>query len=1027
MDFITKEALIAAMHAWVLNKSLPLSQVLQDQGALSTARRLVLDALVEEHIKVHNNDAQKSLAAVSSIGSVRQELSRIADPDLQSSLPLVSAAQKEPDDPLRTVAPSSLGESTSTGSRFRILRPHAKGGLGQVSVAIDQELDRPVALKEIQDRHADEPHSRARFVQEAEITGKLEHPGIIPVYGLGHDASGRPFYAMRFIHGDSLKETIAAFHGDEALKRDAGARSLRLRELLRRFTDVCNAVAYAHSRGVLHRDLKPGNIMLGPYGETLLVDWGLAKPVGAPLAEPSSGDGPSLTEGPIRLSSLSGSRAETVAGSMVGTPAYASPEQVAGRLDLLGPASDVYGLGATLYALLTGQPPVQADEVEDVLRRVQQGEIPPPRSLDTTIPRPLEAICLKAMALQPEGRYPSARALAGDVTRWLDDAPVLAYREPVTIRAGRWMRRHRTLVTSAAAVLVFGVIGLAGFASVLAGKNQQLDAKNTELAGKNQQLDAKNVELAEKNQELDRQRQRAEEREALAIDAVKKFRDVVTANPELKNRPELDALRKALLQEPLEFFRKLRDQLQAERDTRPETLVKVANANLELARTTVEISGNIKDTFQSINESLAIYERLAHNHPDVAEYQVGLADSFDFVALFRGMIEPAEGLKAHEKALAIRERLARDHPTVVKYQVDRARSFGRIGFYLSIHLRPAEAMEWYRKRLAIFERLVRDYPAVTEYQEDLAGGYGHIEFSLYVNDRRGEGLESLQKALAIRERLARDHPTVVKYQVGLAENYDSVGLLLTFNRRPIEALESYRRSLPIRERLARDHPVVIKYQSLLATTHEKIGTLLSSLGRAAEALEASRKALTIWERLVRDHPTVADYHGGLGNALNSVAMIDMSQGRWREARQGLERAVEHQREALSSEPSHRIHRSVLLAQLLNLVKVHRALNQPAEAIRAARECAGLGSKAAGDLYNVACALSLTVPLATGAQRRTIAIEAVETLKQAVIAGWNNAQHASRDPDLAPLRDRDDFRRLLAELFDRGFPADPFAR
>jgi tetratricopeptide (TPR) repeat protein len=174
MDFITKEALIAAMHAWVVNKSLPLSQVLQDQGALSTARRLLLDALVEEHIKVHNNDAQKSLAAVSSIGSVREELSRIADPDLQSSLPFVSTARKEPDDPFRTVAPSSLGESTSTGSRFRILRPHAKGGLGQVSVAIDQELDRPVALKEIQDRHADDPASRARFVQEAEITGKLD-------------------------------------------------------------------------------------------------------------------------------------------------------------------------------------------------------------------------------------------------------------------------------------------------------------------------------------------------------------------------------------------------------------------------------------------------------------------------------------------------------------------------------------------------------------------------------------------------------------------------------------------------------------------------------------------------------------------------------------------------------------------------------------------------------------------------------------------------------------------------------------
>jgi serine/threonine-protein kinase len=396
------------------------------------------------------------------------------------------------DDPYRTLSQVSLGEPTSAGSRFRVLRPHAKGGLGQVSVAIDQELDRPVALKEIQDCHADEPHSRARFVQEAEITGKLEHPGIIPVYGLGHDASGRPFYAMRFIQGDSLKEAIAAFHGDGALKRDAGARSLRLRDLLRRFTDVCNAVAYAHARGVLHRDLKPGNIMLGPYGETLVVDWGLAKPLGrSSSAEPPPSDGPALAEGPIRLSALSGSRAETVAGSLVGTPAYASPEQVAGRLDLLGPHSDVYGLGATLYALLTGRPPVEANEMEEVLRRVQKGAIPPPRSIDPTIPRPLEAVCLKALAMRPEDRYASARELARDIENWLADEAVSAWREPISQRARRWARRHRTAVAAAMVALLVGVVGLGAVATVQAQANRELQAANTATTkAKNEAVEA---------------------------------------------------------------------------------------------------------------------------------------------------------------------------------------------------------------------------------------------------------------------------------------------------------------------------------------------------------------------------------------------------------------------------------------------------------------------------------------------------------------------------------------------------------
>ncbi len=191
------------------------------------------------------------------------------------------------DDPDRTGS-YSVGSATSDGQRFRILRPHAKGGLGAVFVALDCELHREVALKQILEKHADDPVSRQRFVAEAEITGGLEHPGVVPVYGLGTDAGGRPYYAMRFIKGDSLKEAIARFHEDEALKTDPGRRSLELRKLLRRFTDVCNAIDYAHSRGVIHRDLKPANIIVGKHGETLVVDWGLAKAVGR--ADPSAGE-----------------------------------------------------------------------------------------------------------------------------------------------------------------------------------------------------------------------------------------------------------------------------------------------------------------------------------------------------------------------------------------------------------------------------------------------------------------------------------------------------------------------------------------------------------------------------------------------------------------------------------------------------------------------------------------------------------------------------------------------------------------
>src|SRR5262249_21370440 len=199
------------------------------------------------------------------------------------------------------------------------------------------ELSREVALKQIIDRHADDATSRQRFLLEAKITGGLEHPGIVPVYGVGCDGHGRPYYAMRFVRGDSLKEAIEHFHADTALKTDPGRRSLELRRLLRRFLDACNAVGYAHSRGVLHRALKPGNVIVGKYGETLVVDWGLAKVVGR--ADPGSAP----DERTLVPSSSSG-RAETLPGSALGTPAYMSPEQARGDLDRLGPRSDVYSL-----------------------------------------------------------------------------------------------------------------------------------------------------------------------------------------------------------------------------------------------------------------------------------------------------------------------------------------------------------------------------------------------------------------------------------------------------------------------------------------------------------------------------------------------------------------------------------------------------------------------------------------------------------------------------------------------------------
>src|SRR5581483_531210 len=231
-------------------------------------------------------------------------------------------------------------------------------------------------------------------------------------------------------------------------------------------------------RGVLHRDLKPGNIMLGEFGETLVVDWGLAKVLGraGPRERPEEASG----EPALRLPAA-GDVAATAPGSAVGTPAYMSPEQAEGRLDELGEATDVYSLGATLYHLLTGRSPVPGDDLAGVLEKVRRGDIPPADRARPGVPRALAAVCARAMALRPGERYPSALALAQDVEHWLADEPVSAHRDPLPARAGRWARKHRTPVATAAAALLVALAGLSVGLAVVGGLNRKLGESNTKL------------------------------------------------------------------------------------------------------------------------------------------------------------------------------------------------------------------------------------------------------------------------------------------------------------------------------------------------------------------------------------------------------------------------------------------------------------------------------------------------------------------------------------------------------------------
>jgi serine/threonine protein kinase len=451
-QLLTDGQLETAVGQWVNNPQRPLLELLARHGNLTDAQRADLEAAVKRGPAAHASEAP-----LNDLPSMVRRLlmPHVSDVTLASESAFDTRPHQSTRHPTIAAAPAML----TPGERFDIQQVHAQGGLGVVFLARDQEIDRTVALKQIKSQWADDEDSRARFLLEARITGRLEHPGIVPIYALGADATGRPYYAMRLIRGESLLEVLERFHGPRGASTDPRQRMPELRKLLRRFVDVCDAVDYAHSKGVIHRDLKPSNIMVGKYGETLVVDWGLAKVIG-------SDEDVALTTRMVRQPDAHGSGMSTRIGTTIGTPAYMSPEQAAGRNDELGPATDIYSLGATLYHVLTGALPRDVeDDVGVAFAKLQHGAIAPPIVRAEWLPKPLSSICMKALAAKPDGRYASARALSDDIERWLSDEPVRAHKDSLLERAYRWTRNHRTLATSllvgylvAAAAVVIGVI-----------------------------------------------------------------------------------------------------------------------------------------------------------------------------------------------------------------------------------------------------------------------------------------------------------------------------------------------------------------------------------------------------------------------------------------------------------------------------------------------------------------------------------------------------------------------------------------
>jgi eukaryotic-like serine/threonine-protein kinase len=968
---INQGQLVAAFHAWTLAKSRSLADHLQARGDLTGARRALLEALADVHLEAHGGDVEKSLAAVSVGRSTRESLAGLGDPGIEATLAHVGSTVGAYDDDADSTPNYSVGTATSDGQRFRILRPHARGGLGAVFVALDSELHREVALKQILDHHADDPNSRQRFLLEAEVTGGLEHPGIVPVYGLGTYEDGRPYYAMRFIRGDSLKEAINRFHADDSLKQDPGRRSLELRKLLRRFTDVCNAIDYAHSRGVLHRDIKPGNIIVGKHGETLVVDWGLAKATGR--AEPGT------EERMLVPSSTSGS-AETLPGSALGTPPYMSPEQASGDTERLGPLSDVYSLGSTLFCLLTGTPPYDGNDVGEVLLKVQRGEFAYPRQLDPSIDKALEAVCKKAMAINPADRYASCRALADDVDRWMADEPVSAWAEPRVRKLTRWLSRHRTGVTGAGAAVLAGVVGLSAVLAVQTRANAQLSASLYRET-------AANRALAESNDELTRAKTAVQARYDLAVEAIKIFHTGVSKDFLLK-QSQFKELRDRLLKSAADFYGKLAALLGRETDFASRRAL--AQSNFELADL-MRTLGRFDDALTAHRAVLAAREALvAEPGADVAATVdagrsvtavAGLLRKMDdALAAYRRAVSLLEGpagadpkaraaladcrsrmgsllsqtgrhadaLAAYQLARVDQEALAAAPGASNDARLDLALTIIRIGNELSATGKPSQAETEYRRALAIHQKLVDENPAVTEFRASLCVSHMGLGNVLSSTGRSSEAESEYRQALAIQQKVADENPAVMELRGNLAANRYNLGLQLSTSGKQSLAEVEYHEALILYEKLVHDNPAVSGYKSMLAATHHNLGHLFSTAGKLAEAEAEFRKAMPIQQKLVSDNPAITRSREFLANHHFSLGSVMAETGRRSEAEAEIREALAIRQKLAEDNPAITSFRNSLADGHLQFGYLLWAAGKPANAEAEQRRALALFEKLAHD-------------------------------------------------------------------------------
>lgn len=724
-----------------------------------------------------------------------------------------------------------------SSSRFRIISNLAEGGIGTVFVAFDQDLQREVALKELKRKFANDLTVVKRFELEASVTGNLEHPNIVPIYATGKRSDGRPYYAMRLVRGKSMAAVIADLHSQQGLDLDLH-KNIALRDLLFRFVTVCRAVGFAHSRGILHRDLKPSNVMIGDYGETLVVDWGLARSLNQANSDLERSHQPDSSE--------IGENHGTLDGTVIGTPGFMSPEQSLGHTEKLTIASDIYSLGATLVQILTHEVPywhtgVQIPAQPNDLKHLDK-EIAPPDTkfcvenhirhgaqhpLDSMVklPAALDAICRKSTQFEPLQRYANAELLANDLEAWLLGEPVSVLPETSLQKARRWARRNPAKVATGLASLVFAMIAMGITLSILSFKNESLRQSNEreQLATREAQ---KLATIAKRSgEEALRQRERV-----LAI--LKKF--LFDVEQGLSDVPGSAAVQKNVLTTVLQQLGEVSAEFSDDTQVSESNVMALIELGDLFSRVNTEdialnLPGWQEASLSPLGAAAAMYAEALK-----IEKELLIADpkrSQRILALIQTKqadikvqtAETAEAVLLYEAASTTQKLLLKQSPGSVQASLDVIHSTDGLGKIWIAANQLTQAQKLYDEMLGMLKSLQEKNSKNEELIRNLGLTYSRLGDIAVKKGELEQAASFYDEDLRIAMELFELHPNDLSSKRDICIALDRLGNMSTNRGKLEKALESYSESLLFRKELHAAEPSSMKAKRELFISYMKCG------------------------------------------------------------------------------------------------------------------------------------------------------------------------------------------------------------